>query len=399
MLGLGLRIGLGINKSFSSRPAPVEIGEIFSDDFERGSLGANYTEVGSPTVLMDGSNLVLSGGAANYDKYVRYDAWATCLEDWVLTINFQATTQTSAAEGLFVGVKTASAYGNRSVIALFAHGSGASKGKTTLLSGSSAPNTFAVDAQRSGLAILAGDEIRMTVTRNGLTLTCLTENITQGVSKTVNHTFDLNYSSPRYMPNTGFPYFGTIGGTQTIRDWSFSTTQKKNIKTVVVADSLGHGVSASNLDNRWANELLDGSSNEWAVNSGGGDYTGSVLNKIDELILLNPEYVIMQLGGNDVRFGIPQVIAESNYTSIVNQLEATGITVIHCLAGADSNDNMTNWNNWLSLNYTTIDCFTPLKDGGTGLNAAYDAGDGTHWNDAGHDVNAATILAAAPQVV
>jgi lysophospholipase L1-like esterase len=348
---------------------------------------------------MDGSNLVLSGGAANYDKYVRYDAWATCLEDWVLTINFQATTQTAAAEGLFVGVKTSSAFGNKSVIALFGHGKGGAKGKSFLLSGSAAPDTFAIDSTSRAQSVSAGDEIRITLTRSGLTLTCLTENLTQATSTSINHTFTLAYNAGRFMHNTAFPYIGTIGGTQTIRDWNFSTTQKKNIKTLVLADSLGHGVSASNLYNRWANELLDGSSNEWAVNSGGGDYTGNVLNKIDELVLLNPQYVIMQLGGNDVRFGIPQVIAESNYTSIVNQLEAAGITVIHCLAGADSNDDMTSWNTWLSSNYTTIDCFTPLKDGGTGLNAAYDAGDGTHWNDAGHDVNAATILAAAPQVI
>jgi hypothetical protein len=107
----------------------------------------------------------------------------------------------------------------------------------------------------------------------------------------------------------------------------------------------------------------------------------------------------MQLGGNDRRFAISQGTSEANYSSIVSQLTSAGIIVIHLLTGPDNTVDMTGWNTYLSNNFVTIDCFTPLKDGGTVLNAAYDSGDGTHWNDAGHDVNAATILAAAPQVV
>lgn len=102
----------------------LPIGTIFTDSFDRGTLGANYTEVGSPTVVMDGDNLVLSGGAGTYAKYIRYSAWNTCLENWQLVLNFQATTAGATAEGLFVGIKTSSAFGNRSVIGQVLTGGG-----------------------------------------------------------------------------------------------------------------------------------------------------------------------------------------------------------------------------------------------------------------------------------
>lgn len=165
-----------------------------------------------------------------------------------------------------------------------------------------------------------------------------------------------------------------------------------------VGDSITHGLSASVLTNRWANRVMLGSVSSWNVNAGGGDYTANTLAKINELILVNPRYAVLQLGGNDLRFGISAAVRQANYTSIVNQLVAAGIEVIHLLATPDNTTDMTPWNNWLAANFTTIDCFTDLSDGGTGLNAAYNAGDGTHENDDGHQKNADTVITSAPQI-
>jgi lysophospholipase L1-like esterase len=390
---------LGNTIGSRGRANATPIGEIFSDTFDRGSLGSNYTAVGGISTTMDGSDMIISGGASNYGVYNKYTAWGTCLENWEIVVEFEADTQAVAVEGISIGVKSNSAYGNRSVVCTFGQGTGGAKGVTYLLAGSSAPDNYSILSQTTSQGVVAGDEIRITLTRSGLTLTVLTENITQATSRTTSHTFSLLYSSATFMHNTGSPFIGTLGGTQKVHSWNFTTTEKKNIKTLFVGDSLTHGVSASTISNRWANEVMNGSSVEWAVTGGGGDYTTNTLTKIEELKLINPIYCVLQLGGNDIRLGSGQPTAETNYASIVNQLEAVGIQCIHLLAGADTNTDLTGWNTWLSANYTTIDCFTPLKDGGTGLNASYDCGDGTHWNDAGHDVNASTVTTNAPQIL
>lgn len=379
------------------------IGQIFTDTFDRGSLGANYTTVGSPTITMSGTDMVMSGGAGTYAKYTKYSAYTTCFENWTIVCNFKAVTQAVTTEGTFIGIKTSSAFGNRSVVCSFAHGTGAgSKGKTFILAGTTAPDTYsAALGTSSAQAVVAGDEIRMTITRAGLTLTCLTENITGGTSTTVSYSFPLTVSLATYMHNTGCPFIGTLGGTQNIHDWTFSTTEKKNIKTLVVADSLGHGASASVIGNRWANLVLSSSTNSWAVNSGPGDASASVLAKVNEILLINPKYVLLQAGGNDVRFAVADATRNANYDSFVSQLTAAGITVIHLLAGADSTWDMTAFNTrTLSVYPTAVDCFTPLWSGiGFALNATYDAGDGTHWNNAGHTVNANTVRTAVSYVL
>jgi lysophospholipase L1-like esterase len=203
------------------------------------------------------------------------------------------------------------------------------------------------------------------------------------------------------MHNTGCPFIGTAGGTQTVRNWTFSTTEKCNLNALVVADSLGHGSSATTIGNRWANILLSNSVKPWAVNSGPGDSTSSVLAKVNEIILIHPKYVLLQAGGNDVRFGVADATRNANYDSFVSQLTKAGIRVIHILAGADSVWDMTSWNARLTSTYTgTVDCFTPLWSGsGFSLNSAYDAGDGTHWNNAGHKINAKKVASQVPFVL
>ena len=95
---------------------PREVGTVFEDTFERASLGSNWTEVGGISTTMDGSDMIISGGSANYAVYNKYTAWGTCLENWVLTCEFEADTQSIAVEGITMGIKTNSAFGNRSIV-------------------------------------------------------------------------------------------------------------------------------------------------------------------------------------------------------------------------------------------------------------------------------------------
>lgn len=397
-----------INSTVTSSPSntaaaytTIDIGTVFTDTFDRMSLGSNYTSVGSPTVSLDGADMTISGGAGTYAKYVKYTAYATCLPKWSIVINFKAVDKTASSSGIGIGIKTNSAFGNRSVICQFNHSTGVNGGKSFILAGTAAPDTFTILQTSSAQSITAGDEIRMTITRNELQLTCLTENITAGTSTTISHTFSLLYSSSTFMHNTGCAYIATIGGTQNVHDWTFSSTSKKHVRTLFIGDSITHGVSASSVSNRWINIAMGASISPWYEDAGGGDYTAPILGKINELVSINPGYAVLMFGGNDIQFGIASGTYQANYTSIRNQLVAAGITVIHCLATPRDANDMTPLNNWITSTFTSdiiIDTFTPLKGAGTDLAAAYDCGDGVHLNDTGMSTTGTTVYNAYPNI-
>lgn len=388
-------IGLGRGIGFGKSAKVSDIGQIFTDTFDRLSIGSNYTEVGSPTVSLDGSDLDLSGGASTYAKYLKYNAWTTCLNKWQIVINFKAVDKTAGSTGLAIGIKTASAVGNRSILAQFNHTSGANGGKTFILAGSGTPDTFTVQATSSAQTINAGDEIRMTLNRDGLSLTCVTQNLTAGTSTSISHTFGITLPATIFQHNTGNPYIVTVGGNQKVHDWTFSSTAKKNIYALFVGDSITHGVSATNEASRWVNVLMTNPSHVHEINSGGGDYTVNAILKIQEILLQNPQYLVLMLGGNDIRFGVASGTWQANYASIVSQAQAAGITVIHCAAPPDDTTNVKPHLTWLQSQYSgVIDTFNPLTttpNTSTDLAAAYDGGDGTHPNDAGMALIASTV--------
>ncbi len=368
---------------------------LFYDDFERSSLGSNYTAYGSPTITMDGHDLIMSGGSAQ-TKYVKYTDWGSCLEHWKLVIHFKVATQNATAQGIGIGIRTNSAFGNRSYLCQFAHGTGASKGRTYILAGTAAPNTYTQKALTSAQSVSVNDEIRLTVTRDNLTITALTENLTASTSTTVSYTLGIILTTGVYMHNTGSPYIVTAGGTQNIHDWVYTTTEPDSINTLFLGNSITHGISNDSIHKRFANKIMDTTSVLWQVNSGPGDYTASILTKLKELTYLKPKYCVIMAGGNDIAFGIAAATYKANYASFVQTLKDSGTVVIHCLATPRNAYDMTALNNWIVSTYlgtdTIVDTYTPLWSGtGTGLNATYDSGDGSHPNSAGHALIATTI--------
>ena len=103
----------------------------------------------------------------------------------------------------------------------------------------------------------------------------------------------------------------------------------------------------------------------------------------------------MIIGGNDLLFGVPSSQWQANYANLANTLQANGVKVKHCLPPPRSGTDTRPLKNWIQAHYPAsdiIDLFTPMVTGTYSLNPAYDSGDGTHPNDAGHQVIAQTIL-------
>jgi len=62
-----------------------------------------------------------------------------------------------------------------------------------------------------------------------------------------------------------------------------------------------------------------------------GDTSGQGLNRIDSILKLKPEIVIVELGANDGLRGMPAAVTEQNLAAIVERFQAAGTTVV--LAG------------------------------------------------------------------
>lgn len=65
-----------------------------------------------------------------------------------------------------------------------------------------------------------------------------------------------------------------------------------------------------------------------------GDTTTSALNRIDFALRLNPDYVIIVLGGNDMLRGIDPVVTRENMRRIMEVMKKHNIPVLLCGMGA-----------------------------------------------------------------
>jgi lysophospholipase L1-like esterase len=93
------------------------------------------------------------------------------------------------------------------------------------------------------------------------------------------------------------------------------------------------------------------------------------------------------IGGNDLAFVYPAAQWQTQYSNLVAQLQANGVTVKHTYQTPRNGVDLTPLRNWISAHYPAgdiIDTWTPFVTNAYSLKPIYDSGDGIHPNDAGH---------------
>lgn len=386
----------------------IELGTIFTDQFARASLGTNYTADGVVAWTTDGAKLITSSGTGVFTDRLRRSFNPTCLERHSITVDFKQTSAIGATSyGIAIGVFSSNNNDRRSYAIQVQTSSGANLGKSYLRisTGAGAP-AYTIEKTSTGSVVVnQNDSLRVVVTRTQNAVAWTVYNLTLGTSYSESHTFSLAYAAGAKVPHGGGQFvLHALGGVLHITDWNVTSLDKKNVKPLFIGDSITYGLFSSTIADRWADEVMAGSVNSYTVSGGPSDKTAEVLERINELILINPRYAVLMIGGNDVQFGIAAGTRNANYLSIVNQLKAAGITVVHCYATPRDAYDMTAWNAHILATYggtdVVIDTFTPLADSGlTTLAAAYDSTDGVHPNAAGHALVASTILTASPDLV
>lgn len=400
-----MAFGFGFNYGFGNGESglqPEELGEIFSDNFARASLGANYTIVGTASFSPDGNSLILTGGTGSQANLMYRNDYDTCAEKWTQVIDFTLPNGTTGTSyGLGLGVYGNNQYDQRGSLLQINLNDGF-VGVSFIHSAQGVPPNYTTRfSHGTGLAISEDDLCRVTLVRNKNTYSYTLQNLTTSGSYSDSFTFPLTYGSPIYAPHAnGHFSMHTQGGTISVTNWSVTINNNKNVKVLYIGDSIAYGLWAEDVVDRWVDNITT-DENNYTVSAGLTDTTETVLARIDELISFNPTYAVLCVGGNDDYF-IPFGTRNANYTSIRNQLNAAGITVIHCLNSPRDGLDMTSLNthiNTFSGTDTVIDTFTPFKGAGTDLHATYDSGDGTHGNALFHSTFADIVRTAVPNLI
>ncbi|MBX9604533.1 MAG: arylesterase [Bryobacteraceae bacterium] len=104
---------------------------------------------------------------------------------------------------------------------------------------------------------------------------------------------------------------------------------------VAFGDSLtaGYGVDAGLSYPDFLQKKLDREGIRWRVVNAGisGETTAGGLNRIESILKLKPDLVVLELGGNDGLRGLPLDQTRSNLEAIITRLRGAGIQVV--LAG------------------------------------------------------------------
>jgi lysophospholipase L1-like esterase len=183
-------------------------------------------------------------------------------------------------------------------------------------------------------------------------------------------------------------------------------------RVVVIGSSTPAGTGASSYANSWVG-LLDAwlgtvNANHQVINLAEGGYDSrdfradgstplpDANRNITRVLELNPDMIIVNLPSNDIGQGIPIATTISYFNEMKALADAAGalfyVTTTQPRSSFDATlrallrDEATAIRNEFTTN--VIDIYDDLKDNDIdlGLLPAYDSGDGTHLNDAGHNV-------------
>lgn len=385
----------------SSPLLPEEIGTLFTENF---TTLSNWDQVGGATFTPGGTGLLVSGGTGTTwtGEFIQQKGYVNGFENWTITCEFVITTLGGLAVGIDSVQKViANPNGlNRSIFGRCAvSGGNYFAAVTGFAEGNGGPGAtnFSISA---GSPASVNDSMRVVFSRTSFGLYDINvTNITKGTTQTTQYVWS---SAQMAVPNViGKFSLHASNGAQRVTSYSVSTTAKKNIRAVFVGDSITQMLSATLFTNRYANKTFNGSLYEFAVQAGGNLRIEHMIQAINMILLQNPDYAFVSAGNNVID---GNAIDNANYISFRNQVVTAGKSIVHLIPGPRNAIDFRPYRDWI-LGYSPftndikINLFDLLKGAGAyDLAAAYDSGDGVHWNNAGHLVVANYINTQLPSL-
>lgn len=395
----------GLFNPFFGIKQPIHIDELFDDSFS-GDLSNYDVNAGAGSISISGSTLRLSGGpgATTFTSYMTYNNpdspnRVTMLEKWKQSVTFICPTVTSTTHGFSIGVRSTnnSIFKVDNVVRIQLSNVSSQLGRFHV----SCINNGTVTTTSDGTAsLIAGQTYTLEVERSKNLIICnLYDSTGVAVRSSFTRTWNISTSNINALAhNTGKFCLWNNGGNITITNWTVSSTASKNVDIVCVGDSNMSGYYAQQNSNRYCESTLTTLGKSFEILAGTVDGTLETLSYIDEIIFLNPDTVYINNLSNDVALGMDDATMKSNYISIINQLKAKNIRVIHGTPIARTGVNLSTITAWLISQFpndTIVNLFAATKQAANNnLQAALTQDGGTHLNVAGNTA-CATILNSA----
>lgn len=338
---------------------------------------SDWTNNGS-TVSVVSNTLSFSGGAGTFTQTLDLTNYSTKLERWSITARFTVGTKNGSSFGFGVGIRSQNSYGLVDVSSRFLMYTGVGSG-TLILNGDT--SHVALGAPSSALTFSAGDDIELTLSLNDGVLVTAARNMTTDPTTSVTTNFTYGSGSP-FMPNTGRFCIYSIGGSFTCTAYSITSNEYYKPDLLFLGDSKTQRYNASTYTNSFVSLYRTNtpSKTKGVVNYGGGyNRTQDYLNSLPEIInIIKPTRVCICGASNDVRSGVPDATMKANYASIVTQLIAAGIDVVHTTGLYETAISQTSLQAYIIANYPS----GKIIDSVNTVIAL--SGDNIHPTDAGH---------------
>jgi lysophospholipase L1-like esterase len=340
--------------------------------------------LGAAAVSISTNELLVSQSNVNLSRQVYYDPWLTCSDEFTIRWSQRFSVINSSSTGVGVGIKNFQAAGgnDRGYNGLLA-GAGANAGRMVLqrFDGSQ----MVVAATSSPMSLAAGNIVDCSLSRDGWTMTATASNRFNGQVSSCSLVYsDLaNLIAPTISRVCIYPIQGTVY----LDNISFTINRRKPARLIVIGASLSEGYDASSYSNGYVRVMQRTMSEAICNDSSSYNTTTNAVSVLQEILAHQPGTAFLSIGGNDLQFGYPPSGWQSGYSNLVAQLQMAGVVVKHGLPPPRNVADIRPLKDFILTNYPAkdvIDLWTPMVQGASGLNPAYDIGDGVHLNDAGH---------------
>ncbi len=389
-----LWLGSSLGATFFGNPAQVSglssvlwetspVGAVWSDDFNRASLGSNWVVLGTANATIVNNELQLSETSSNSARQIYFQPWLSCSDHWTIRWTERFSALSGISFGVGVGLKNFQAAGGNDTgyNALFS-GAGANLGKM-LLERYNGTNQVLL-ASGTAISLAAGNQIDCSFTRSGWTLTATASNRANAQVSTASFTFNL---VSVFTPTISRVCLYSLGGAVLLDDLSFNIDRRKRARFIVIGGSGSEGYNASSYERGYVSVVQSNYVEAVCNDSASYNTITNSLSVLPEIFAHQPGTAILMIGGNDLQFGYPTAQWQNGYSNLVAQLRANGTKVRHALNTPRSVVNLLPLRDFILTNYPAseiIDTWTPFVTNSWKLKPIYDSGDGIHPNDAGH---------------
>ena len=376
-----------------------EVGTLYSDNYNRGSLGSNYTQVGSGTWSLSSNKLSIVGGGGGLapSNYIYWNAYGTCnAESYTASYDFTAPTLSTTTYGVGFAFQSFGSYaGSKNSFQVGVNLTTTNTGVVTIYNN----NTTPVAASSNGLTISTGDACNLQVRfiKNKIIVTLY--NTTTGRTNTLDYAI---YTSSAYgaviQPNAFKVGILSLGGTGTtlIDNFSFVSNDISHPDIGFIGDSQTKGFSTDNGQSGFV-EQLNANYKVYALPNAG---PGNMIEDLNtaEILAIAPGKICILAGINNFQSGDNLATVETKYSTLVTTLTGAGYSVGTnlflgtLLPQTSYTTNVTGFNTWLYATYSSsgiLDYYTPLANG-TGLRYTID---GIHTSNEGHKLQADVVAA------